>query len=83
MGRNIIYLAENLITGERIEGCSKELMKVIGCKHYDPYNYARTNSVYKKLWKITSVNKTLKRVENNDQLEELYQEWDDFIKSLK
>ena len=61
MGRNVIYLAENLITGERIEGRSKELMKIIGCKHYDPYNYARTNSAYKGLWKITAVNKELEK----------------------
>lgn len=61
MGRNVIYLAVNLTTGEIVKGRSKDLMKVIGCKHYDPYNYARTNSAYKGEWKITAVNKTLEK----------------------
>lgn len=83
MGRNIIYLAENLITGETVKGRSKDLMNVIGCRHYDPYNYARTNSAYKRKWKITAVNKTLDKPVKDDSIDDLFEEWDEFIKSLK
>lgn len=68
----MIYSATNLKTGVRIEGRSKDLMQIIGCRHNDPYAYARSNSIYKGTWRINVINKPVNPTEESaEEMEDI------------
>ena len=56
------YIAENIETGEVIEGCAKELAKKIGVAVGSIMNAVSTNNKVKRMWSISkngTANKTL------------------------
>lgn len=78
-----IYIAENIRTGEKLEGSANELCKIIGCVAGTIRKYGSISDLYQKTWKIEKRDKD-EVVDNcNSLTEEDLQMWDDFIKTIK
>lgn len=77
-----IYIAENIRTGEKLEGTANELCKMIGCVAGTIRKYGSIPEDYQKTWRIEKRDKDKVDDNRNSLTEEDCEKWDKFIASI-
>lgn len=82
--KTMTFLAENINTGEVIQGNVKEVAACVGCAGQTIRYYGRMQGkLYRGTWKIELLpDKINVTDEYNSLTEEDLQKWDDFIESI-